>query len=141
MFVDLQCPACSASFQSVYGAALKNHLRLAIRHFPHNKIHPQAYALAVQAEEAAQQEQGINFLADAFKQNVDDQFKGRALLHSLNMRETPQLVAQAKARIKRDKALAKQLGLTDTPSIFLIRPNGKAEPVGATSVEEALRAG
>jgi uncharacterized membrane protein/protein-disulfide isomerase len=135
IFLDLECPACQTAFQAVIDAARKHRLRIAIRHFPH-KIHVGSYALAVLSEEAAQQGQGLNFLQQALKEGIDNRRSGAALLRALNAHESAEMRQVGRTRVKRDLALATKLGLTQTPSIFIVRPNHPPEPTSPESLPE-----
>ena len=126
-FSDFECPAC-AGFSYV-GAGLTEkyqNLALVYRHFPLSTIHPMAL-LAARASEAAA-EQGkfweyhdiLFFNQDAFSK---EDFKRYARESGLNLDQFNAYIDSQESldKVNTDIQLADRLGLTSTPTIYMIQ--------------------
>jgi len=143
-FMDYECPPCRASFQQVKEAVLKSYygrIKLQVRHFP-LQIHPHARAAAIFALEASGQRdfQLIHERLMTYAKPLDSNGLS-ALASELHLDKTQ--LAREKSRalntLARDILVARQIGVTGTPSFVLCAPGGKARLfVGITPLEELM---
>jgi protein-disulfide isomerase len=145
MYGDFECPYCAAS-QSILArvrSRLGDELRFAFRHLPLETVHPHARRAAEAAEAAAAQ--------GAFWEMHDKLYAARGHLddadlvdHARGLGLDPDRVAAElasgahAARVERDAASARALGVTSTPAFFV---NGAlhADSYDAGSLVAALR--
>ena len=139
VFTDFQCPSCVCADQRIKRLAtpsFSGHLRVDVRHFPldsdcndtvtHTR-HPQACEAAYAAE-AARMQGG----EEAFAQMKELLFASRKKLHpslyaklaqqaNLNVERFQRDMdgEQVRSIVRRDIALAKRLGVSGTPTVFL----------------------
>lgn len=123
VFTDYECPYCATAEQTIEDALERFPSRLAVlyRHFPLS-IHPAAPGEALAVECAA----GMGRLEVAqramFRRSGTEATPGHlAAATGLPVRELEACWkrGEARARVERDEALARRIGLDRTPSVFL----------------------
>lgn len=135
-FSDFQCPFCGRHFQQTYGQLDKEYIstgkvRYVFRHFPLERIHPQAFKAGEAAECATAQgkfwEMHDRLFANQQALMPADLLKHAQALGLDEARFTTCLAGQMTARVRADLALGAQAGVTATPNFFLgvPMPGGK----------------
>jgi protein-disulfide isomerase len=135
-FLDYGCPFCRAAFEPVRESVLRHEgsVRLVIRDFPLEDIHPGATKAAVAARCA--QEQG-KFWAYHDKLFLLDQrsFSDQDLIDvatesglDLSAFNSCRVSTRAKALVERDLTTGLQVGVTGTPTFFFNRVRIKGAP-------------
>jgi protein-disulfide isomerase len=135
VFSDFQCPACRRHAKNLHALYEKNEAKLQIvfKHYPLNKacnpslnrdLHPQACEAAYAAEAARRQGKFWPFHDELFVPGVE--FDGdtlRSIAESLDLDvqrfETERLDQKTQAKVRSDIALARQLEVRGTPTLFL----------------------
>lgn len=130
---DFQCPSCqslSSSLKTVVDN-YKDNIAFVYRNFPLTNIHPNALAAATAAEAAGLQGkffemhdllfQNQNTWKDADANGRTETFRGYAEQLGLNIDEfnTALTDPQVSEKIRRDQALAREIGATGTPTLVL----------------------
>jgi protein-disulfide isomerase len=119
VYLDLACPHCAATWQSISELAL----RLVFRHFPVASKHPRAPALHAAAEAAALQgafwEMCDSIYGD--QGHIDDPHLWDRAQHlglELDRFERDRRSESVAARVRRDFASGIRAGVTGTPAAF-----------------------
>lgn len=148
---DFQCPACGSMFPAVreLKETYKDELTFVFRNLPLTNIHPNALASAVAAEAAGQQGKFYE-MHDMLYENqqawssasVGDRtgiFEGYAQAIGLNMDQFKSDLSNkdVSQKIERDRATAKTLGATSTPTFVL---NGQKLPEATATNADELKA-
>ncbi|AIE87431.1 vitamin K epoxide reductase family protein [Fimbriimonas ginsengisoli] len=147
-FADLCCPACQRTSPQVK-EYVHNHpgkIQLVYRHYPLSQIHPLANAAAAIAEIAAdenrfweyamgvlslqRQPNDIEELIQIAKSNGVSEDKVRTRLQDPN--------DPAYDRVSRDLKTVKELGITSTPTFFMMSGDKVLDTYGPTQVMEGL---
>lgn len=130
-YSDFQCPACAA-FQPVVDDVLEafgDQVSFEYRHFPLSAIHPYAEQAARAAEAAGQQGKFFEFHDKLFAEQ--DAWKSGAAPTTFFLRYAGELgldvdlfrrhlrSTQLRDEVRADAALAREAGLTGTPTFFL----------------------
>ncbi len=135
-FSDFQCPFCGRHFQQTYGQLDKEYIatgkvRYVFRHYPLERIHPQAVK-ASEAAECAGAQGKFWEMHDRLFANQKALMPPDLLTHALALdldqaRFTTCFAGQMTARVRADLALGSQAGVTATPNFFLgvPMPGGK----------------
>lgn len=128
VFSDFQCPACGASAKETLPEIERayvrpGHLRLAYRHLPLERLHAEAVPAAIAAECAGMQGRFWDMHDDLFlnqRQLDPGSIIRRAERLSLDVGSFKDcLMSPPTARIQRDVAIARQLGVTTTPTFIV----------------------
>jgi protein-disulfide isomerase len=131
-FSDFQCPFCGRHFQQTFDPLEREYIatgkvRYVFRHFPLERIHPQAFKAAEAAECAGEQGKFWE-MHDRLFANQQALLPDNLLMHAqavgLDSRRFAACFAgqAATARVRADMALASQAGVTATPNFFLGTP-------------------
>ncbi|OFW01616.1 MAG: hypothetical protein A3I61_06245 [Acidobacteria bacterium RIFCSPLOWO2_02_FULL_68_18] len=135
-FSDFQCPFCGRHWTQTYGQLDKEYVstgavKYVFRHFPLERIHPQAFKAGEAAECAAAQNRFWD-MHDRLFANQQALFPGDLVTHAqaLGLDEakfTGCLAGQTAARVRQDVTLGTQAGVNSTPTFFvgLTMPDGK----------------
>ena len=137
MFIDMNCEACHDAFQLLYPRAVRNHINLVIRHLP-LKAHKDSVALATFVEEASKVGRGFEYLDRAFQQKIGLKRQGQSILDQFKIRPSRADMIEAAKRVRRDRMFAKQLGLIQTPSMFIVKPNHTNEAVSLDALLDRM---
>ena len=130
-FSDFQCPFCGRHWKQTYGELEKEYIstgkvRYLFRHFPLERIHPQAFKAGEAAECAAVQ--------GKFWEMHDRLFANQAALMPPDLVQHAQAIGldgtrfaacfagQMTARVRADMAMAVEAGVTATPNFFVGMP-------------------
>jgi protein-disulfide isomerase len=130
VFSDFQCPYCAKFATDAMPVLRKEfvetqHLRIAFRHFPLERIHPLAMK-AAQAADCAHRQTRFWTIHDLLFAHQKDLAKGSLPDWrndaGLDVRQLEQCLAESDvASIRDDVELAKALGVTGTPTLFVGR--------------------
>ena len=120
VYLDLACPHCAATWQSISELAL----RLVFRHFPVASKHPRAPALHAAAEAAALQGAFWEMCDSIYRDqgHIDDPHlweRARGLGLDLDRFECDRRSEAAAARVRRDFESGIRAGVTGTPAAFV----------------------
>ena len=142
-FSDFQCPICGRPFQQTLAPLEKEYIatgkvRYVFRHFPLERIHPQAFKAGEAAECAAAQGKFWE-MHDRLFANQQALMPDNLVTHAQALGLDAQKFAacfagQATARVRADMALGSQAGVTATPNFFL----GTTIPGGKIKVTRKL---
>ncbi|HEY0308990.1 MAG TPA: thioredoxin domain-containing protein [Acidobacteriaceae bacterium] len=134
-FEDLECPACARAFPLVHEAAHKYNIPI-LRHDYPLPMHAWSFDAAVNARYIqdvvknpgmADEYRGKVFAAQNGISNKDDlrNFTQHfAAAHKINWPFVVDPVGTLAAKVKTDKALGDRIGLTETPTIFVVTARG-----------------
>jgi len=137
-FSDFQCPFCARHWNQTYAQLDKSYIatgaaRYVFRHFPLERIHPQAFRAGAAAACAAGQNRFWD-MHDRLFANQQALLPNDLLAHALALgldepKFTACLQAQGPARVRQDMALGAQVGVNSTPTFFLglTMPDGKVK--------------
>jgi protein-disulfide isomerase len=130
-FSDFQCPFCGRHWQQTYGQLDKEYIstgrvRYVYRHFPLERIHPQALKAGEAAECAAAQGKFWE-MHDRLFANQQALMPTDLMVHSQAIgldraRFGACLAGQMTAKVRADLALGTQAGVGSTPSFFVGTP-------------------
>ena len=135
-FSDFQCPFCQRHWQQTYGQLDRDYIatgkvRYVFRHFPLERIHPQALKAGEAAECAAAQgkfwEMHDRLFLNQQALMPADLVKHAEALGLDETQFTSCLDGQMTARVRADLAMGAQAGVTATPNFFVgvTIPGGK----------------
>jgi uncharacterized membrane protein len=140
VYLDLACPACQATFEPVYRAAIASHSGLAVRHFP-EKIHRDAPVLALLCVEAERVGKGLDFILWVTRSGASTAKEGKVALSELRCQDTESGRRSARATLRRDRDSAVGLGLTRVPAIFVLLPTGQIRAATLDELQDLLKHG
>ncbi|MGV3617476.1 MAG: thioredoxin domain-containing protein [Fimbriimonas sp.] len=133
-FADILCPACQTSSPAVKDFVSENpgKVRLVFRHYPLQQIHPQAMAAAAIAEASADQGKFWDFTLAVMGQKMapesPDELLETAKVAGIDTKKVRERLTNKQdeiyARVARDLQAVKALGITSTPTFFIMA-NGK----------------
>lgn len=137
-FSDFQCPSCARYWAQTYPQLDKEYIstgtvKYVFRHFPLERIHPQAIKAAEAAECAAAQnrfwEMRDRLFANQQALFPNDLVKYAQAVGLDEATFTACLGGQMTARVRQDMAIGTQAGVTSTPTFFVGRtlPDGKVK--------------
>jgi uncharacterized membrane protein len=124
-FGDLACPSCKNMHLKMRAfVAAHPSVQVVFHHLPLSQIkgHELAYNAAVLAERAG--DKGFWPTVDRFYGLIDELDKEGYAQVDKETTDRPVSEATAKARVEADKALAKKLGIHQTPIYLILAPNG-----------------
>jgi len=135
-FTDFQCPFCARYAHDAYAQIERDYvatgkLRYALRHFPLERIHPQAFKAAVAAECARQQGKFWEMHTQLFanqQQLAETDLVRHASAIGLNAARFQQCLAgPASAAVRQDIDAGMRATITGTPTFFIgvAGPDGK----------------
>jgi protein-disulfide isomerase len=126
MFTDFQCPACARMDPVLKSVAIefKDKVRLVVRDFPLESIHPDAFNAALAANAAARQNRYFEFtsLLYAGQKNLGlDMLRSHAQSLGLDMARFERDLSdpEASKEIRSDMAAGRELKISGTPTIFI----------------------
>jgi protein-disulfide isomerase len=153
-FEDLECPACSRAFPIVHSAIEKYHIPLVRHDFP-LPMHIWSRDAAVIARyiqdkispEAAEEYRRAVFAAQTSIATKDDLQRFTQKYFQSHGRVMPFVIDPAglfAAEVQADYTLGQRIGLTETPTIFVVTPKGWIQIKDITllyqTIDEALAA-
>ncbi len=127
VFGDAECGSCSRFHEFLFNTVeprYEGHLRVVYKHLPHDGLHPNSRTAAIALEAARQQGKFWELLEELYAQQATlHSFDYAAVADRLEMdvvsftetMNSPRTIE----RIEEDEALAKTLGVTGTPAVFL----------------------
>lgn len=126
-FGDFQCPACALAALSIRELRTRYGDKVSVlyRHFPLVTIHPQAYMAAIASECAGAQGAFETFHDALFAEQSNlpqinwISFAATADVSSISMFETCLDASWPAERVAEDMRMARQIGITGTPSIII----------------------
>jgi protein-disulfide isomerase len=142
-FSDFQCPFCGRHFNQTMGLLDKEYIstgkvKYVFRHFPLERIHPQAFKASEAAECAVEQgkfwEMHDRLFANQQMLMPPDLLKHAEAVGLDGAKFASCLTGQTTARIRGDLTLGAQAGVTATPNFFL----GTTIPGGKIKVTRKL---
>lgn len=126
MFSDFQCSACSATHPVLKRAiaAYGDKVRLVVRDFPLESVHPNAFRAALAANAAREQGKFFEFIELLYRNqdSLDDaSLKGFAAELGLNAKqfELDFTNNKAAAEVRKDMADGDRLSVRSTPTVFI----------------------
>ena len=139
-FSDFQCPFCRRHWQQTYGQLDRDYIstgkvRYVFRHFPLERIHPQALKASEAAECAAAQckfwEMHDRLFANQQALMPADLAKHAQAIGLDETRFAACLAGQMTARVRADLAMGTQAGVRATPNFFVgtTMPGGKIKVI------------
>lgn len=144
-FSDFQCPSCARHWAQTYAQLDKEYIstgtvKYVFRHFPRERIHPQAFKAGEAAECAAAQNRFWE-MHDRLFANQQALFPNDLVKHAQAVGlDEPQFTAclvggQMAARVRQDMAMGTQAGVSSTPTFFVGQtlPDGKVKVHGRMS--------
>jgi protein-disulfide isomerase len=143
MFSDFQCPACARTHPVLMRvmAEFPGKVRLVVRDYPLENIHPNAFNAALAANAAAKQEMFTEYAEKLYK-NQDSLDKASLVRFAaelgLNAKqfEIDFSDAAASAEVKQDQADGDSHGVNSTPTVFV---NGvKVHSISASAFRRAI---
>ncbi len=147
-FADILCPACQRTSPQVkdFVAANPGKVRLIYRHFPLQRIHPQATAAAAIAEVAADEGKFWDFLLAVMgremKPETPDELFEVASIIGMNTSDARKRLSNENdpiyERIDRDLQAVKAVGITSTPTFFLVHKGKVIDTLGPGQILERL---
>jgi protein-disulfide isomerase len=134
-FEDMECPACANAFPIVHQAIAQYKIPLVRHDFPLGPSHPWSFDAAVYAR----------FLQDTISPQVADEYRGAVFAGQTGIASKDDLLkftqrffqkkggqmpfvvdptGKLAAEVKADRALGDRVGLTQTPTIFVVSNQG-----------------
>ena len=137
-FSDLLCPKCQETTPKVIDF-INNHvgkIRLVYRHFPLNRVHPMANVAAITAEYASEKLNFFDFshsmmsIKDA--PTEPERIFSVAKSNGVDVEDLKKRLQDANdpiyGRVQRDRAAASGLGVTGTPTFFIMLKGETTQP-------------
>jgi protein-disulfide isomerase len=134
-FEDMECPACAHAFPTVHEAAEKYKIPLIRRDFPLGPAHPWSFDAAVIAR----------YIQDKISPQAADDYRGAVFANQISIATKEDLNAFTQkyfqshgrampfvidpnglfaAEVRADHTLGERVGLTQTPTIFIVTQKG-----------------
>ena len=149
VFEDLECPSCAVAYPQFWEVANKYNVPLVLHDFP-LAMHPWSFDAAVYARyfDTKSQKLGDDFRGYIFKNQtqIDKQNLRQYVDKFANDNKAPLPFVfdpdgQLKAKVIADRDLGTQIGLTGTPSIFVVGNGGAATPTVEVAFADRARLG
>src|SRR6476660_660575 len=149
MFEDLECPDCARAYPVVWEAAKKHNIPVVLHDFP-LQAHPWSFDAAVFARyfDTKSEKLGDDFRGYIFKNQTQiDKSNLRQYVDKFaNENKAPlpfvfDPAGELKAKVIADRDLGTQIGLTGTPTIFVVGNGGAATPTVEVAFADRARLG
>jgi protein-disulfide isomerase len=149
VFEDLECPSCAVAYPQFWEVANKYNVPLVLHDFP-LAMHPWSFDAAVYARyfDTKSQKLGDDFRGYIFKNQtqIDKQNLPQYVDKFANENKAPlpfvfDPAGELKAKVIADRDLGTQIGLTGTPTIFVVGNGGAATPTVEVAFADRARLG
>ncbi len=148
-FEDMECPACAHAFPIVHAAVEKYKIPLVRRDFPLGPVHPWSFDAAVNAryiqdkisaQTADDYRRAVfaNQAAIATKEDLDAFTQRYFQSHGLKMPFVIDPNGLFAAEVRADHTLGERVGLTQTPTIFIVTQKGFVQVTDVTQLYAML---
>jgi len=148
-FEDMECPACAHAFPIVHAAVEKYKIPLIRRDFPLGPVHPWSFDAAVNAryiqdkispQVADDYRRAVfaNQTAIATKEDLDAFTQKYFQSHGLKMPFVIDPSGLFAAEVRADHTLGERVGLTQTPTIFIVTQKGYVQVTDVTQLYAML---
>jgi protein-disulfide isomerase len=147
-FEDLECPACARAFPIVHTAIDKYHIPLVRHDFP-LKMHVWSFEAAVTArylQDKVSPKTAEDYRRDVFatqtaiasKDDLQNYTRTWFQKHSLNMPFVVDPTGLFTQEVKSDQTLGERIGLTQTPTIFVVTQKHWTQIMDPTLLYQAI---
>jgi protein-disulfide isomerase len=147
MFEDLECPSCAFNYPKVWDAANTHHVPVVLKDFPLGPSHPWSMEAAVWAR-----------FFDTQSEKMGEEFRGyifrnQSAIYPSNLRQYVQKFAdekhvsvpfaldpgdKLKAKVTADHDLGVKIGITQTPTIFVVSNTESREVTQADQLGQII---